>query len=111
MAVSDISKDIIHMRSLLHSMGFAQLEATPVHDDNTACIEWGNNIIGGRERAKHIDIRKHFAHETIKNGHMILKKVATTAHCAARGYYDQGSQAATVGNVYQGPAWKVAYPC
>ena len=73
MAVSDISKDIIHVRSLLRSMGFAQLEATTVHEDNT---EWGNNIIGGRERAKHIDIRKHFAHETIKNGHMILKKVA-----------------------------------
>jgi hypothetical protein len=82
MAVSDISKDIIHMRSLLRSMGFAQLEATTVHEDNTACIEWGNNIIGGRERAKHIDIRKHFAHETIKNGHMILKKVATTAQLA-----------------------------
>ena len=45
MAVSDISKDIIHMSSLLRSMGFAQLEATTVHEDNTACIEWGNNII------------------------------------------------------------------
>ncbi len=54
MAVSDISKDIIHMRSLLRSMGFAQLEATTVHEDNTACIEWGNNIIGGRERAKQL---------------------------------------------------------
>ena len=82
MAVSDISKDIIHMRLLLRRMGFAQLEATTVHKDNTACIEWGNNIIGGRERAKHIDIHKHFAHETIKNGHMILKKVATTAQLA-----------------------------
>ena len=41
-----------------------------------------STIIGGRERAKHIDIRKHFAHETIKNGHMILKKVATTAKLA-----------------------------
>ncbi len=33
----------------------------------TACMEWGNHIIGGRERAKHVDIRKHFAHEIIKN--------------------------------------------
>ncbi len=45
MAVSDISKDIIRMRSLLRSMGFAQLEASTVYEDNTACIEWGNNII------------------------------------------------------------------
>jgi hypothetical protein len=41
-------------------MGFAQTGPTPVFEDNTACIEWENNIIGGRERAKHIDIRKHF---------------------------------------------------
>ena len=45
--------------------------------DNAACIEWGNNVIGGRERAKHIDIRKHFAHEVIQNGEMRLIKVAT----------------------------------
>jgi hypothetical protein len=34
-----------------------------VYEDNTKCIEWGNNVIGGRERAKYIDIRKNFAHE------------------------------------------------
>ena len=47
--------------------------------DNTLCIEWGNNVIGGRERAKHIDIRKHFAHEVIQNGQMRLVKVPTSA--------------------------------
>ncbi len=29
-------------------------------------------MIGGRERAKHIDIRKHFAHEVIQNQVMRL---------------------------------------
>ncbi len=57
-----------------------------VNEDNMACIEWGNNVIGGRERAKHIDIRKHFAQEAIKNGHLILnldlKKVQTTLQLA-----------------------------
>jgi hypothetical protein len=38
-----------------------------VYEDNTACIEWGCHIIGGSERAKHIDIREHFAHEFIPN--------------------------------------------
>ena len=33
-----------------------------------ACIDWDNNDIGERERAKHIDIRKHLAHEVIQNG-------------------------------------------
>ncbi len=50
-----------------------------MYEDNTASIEWGNNVIGGRERAKHIDIRKHFAHEVIRNGEMKLIKVSTTS--------------------------------
>ena len=82
MSVSDVTKEIIYLRSLLGRMGFAQTGPTPVFEDNTACIEWGNNIIGGRERAKHIDIRKHFAHEAIQNGHMTMVKVPTTSQLA-----------------------------
>ena len=55
---------------------------TPIHEDNSASIGWGNNVIGGRERAKHIDIRKHFAHEVIQNGAMRLIKVPTSAQLA-----------------------------
>jgi hypothetical protein len=53
-----------------------------VYEDNTACIEWGNNVILGRERAKHIDIWKHFAHEVIQSGHMKLVCVSTTSQVA-----------------------------
>jgi hypothetical protein len=70
-----------YLRTLPQYLGFAQDGPTPVYKpyykDNTACMELGNNVIGGRERAKHIDIRKHFAHEAIRNGHLILKKVPT----------------------------------
>ena len=55
----------------------------PVHEANTACIEWGNHIIGGRQRAKHIDIRKHFAHEVIQNHHLRLIRVPTDEQLAA----------------------------
>ena len=34
-------------------------------------------MIGGRERAKHIDIRKNFAHEAAQIGHLRLKRVST----------------------------------
>ena len=53
-----------------------------MYEDNSACIEWGNNVIGGRKRAKHIDIRKHFEHEVIQNGAMRLVKVPTSAQLA-----------------------------
>ncbi len=62
-------------------MGFAPKTWTPIYEDNNACIEWGNNnIIGGRERAKHIDMRKHrdFAHEAIQKGHLRLVRVDTS---------------------------------
>ena len=72
----------MYLKALLHRLGFAQKKPAPVYEDNTACIEWGNNVIGGRERAKHIDIRKHFAHEVIQNGQMRLVKVPTSAQMA-----------------------------
>ncbi len=63
---------------------FLNLQApdTPVYEVNTACIEWGNHVIGGRERAKHIDLRKHFAHETIQNRMMCLIKIDTSKQLA-----------------------------
>ncbi len=62
--------DVIYLpsRTLLRGMGFLSEGYTPVSEDNNACIEWSNKVIGGRERAKHIDIRKHFAHEVSQSG-------------------------------------------
>ena len=62
--------EVIYLRQLLRDMG---IEPTPVYEDNTGCIEWTNNVLGGRERATHIDIRKHFAHEAAQLGHLRLK--------------------------------------
>ena len=74
---STAAAEVLYLRYLLHELGFAQQKPTPIYEDNSACIEWGNNVIGGRERAKHIDIWKHFAHEVIQNGAMRLVKVQT----------------------------------
>jgi hypothetical protein len=41
-----------------------------------------NHIIGGHERAKHIDIRKHFAHEVIQNRNTRLIRVPTDKQLA-----------------------------
>jgi hypothetical protein len=81
-SASSAAVEVIYLRNLLKSMGFGQSSWTPVYEDNTACIEWGNNVIGGRERAKHIDIRKHFAHQAIQFGHLKLVKVDTADQLA-----------------------------
>ncbi len=52
-----------------------------MYEDTTACIEWGNNIVGGRERAS-TDLRRHFAYEVIQNGEMRLVRVPTSSQLA-----------------------------
>ena len=66
--------EVLYLRDLLENIDFAQDLDTPVYGDTTTCIKWGNHVIGGRERARHIDILKHFAHETIQNRQMWLIK-------------------------------------
>jgi hypothetical protein len=78
-------------------MGFAsKLESwTPVYEDNNACsdsVEQQHHRPGGRERAKHIRIRKHFAHEAVKNGHLSLIWVSTSkqlAYTSTKGFHPQ----------------------
>ena len=77
MAASVGAKEMIYLRRLMSNLGMPMRNATPVGEDNTGCIEWSNYVIGGRERAKHIDLRKHFAHEAVQNGEIILYKVPT----------------------------------
>ena len=71
-SASTAGTEILYLRALLERLGIAQKEPTPVYEDNTACIEWGNNVIARREPATHIDMPKHFAHEVIRNGEMKL---------------------------------------
>jgi hypothetical protein len=81
-SASTAASEVLYLRKLLEHMGFVQASPTLVYEDNTACIEWDNNVIGGRERAEHIDIRKHFAHEVIQNGEMLLVRVPTASQLA-----------------------------
>ena len=75
-SASEMAIKIIYLRTLLVNMQLHQSDYTPVFEDSTACIEWANLVIGGRERANHVDIRKHFAHEMVQNGHMRWYKIA-----------------------------------
>jgi hypothetical protein len=56
--------EVLYLLALLNCLRFKQKKPTLIYEDTTACIEWGNDVIGGRERAKHIDIRKHFTHKS-----------------------------------------------
>jgi hypothetical protein len=81
-SASAVGTEILYFQALLERLGLAQKTPTPVYEDNSTCIEWGNNVICGREGTKHINIRKHFAHEVIQDGEMKLIKFSTTSQLA-----------------------------
>ncbi len=45
-SASTAGTEILYLRTLLERLGIAQKAPTPVYEDTTACIKWGNNIIG-----------------------------------------------------------------
>jgi hypothetical protein len=47
-SASSAGVDVLYLRNLLQRLGFAQGEPTQVFEDKTACIEWGNSVLGGR---------------------------------------------------------------
>ena len=50
-AASEMDIQILYLhwqvRNLLTNMGLPENPNTPVYEDNSACIEWGNHVIGG----------------------------------------------------------------
>jgi hypothetical protein len=81
-STATVATEAIWLHGLVRALGFLHVRPgpTPLFKDNTACNdsnEWESNVIGGRERAKHINIRKHYAHEAIQLGHVCLVRVAT----------------------------------
>jgi hypothetical protein len=66
MAISDCSRQIVWLQSLLGELGFAQ-ERTPIYGDNQGSIFIGSNPVQDR-RTKHIDTRYHFIREKIVEG-------------------------------------------
>jgi hypothetical protein len=71
--------ELLYLRKLLERKGFIQTTPASVFEDSTVCIEWGSNVIGGRE---HIYIRKRLAQEAIQNGEMRLVRVPTASQLA-----------------------------
>ena len=82
MTGSVVAKELIYLRRLCTYLGWPPRAPTPVGEDNSACIEWTNYIIGGHDLAKPIDLRKHFAHQAVQDGEIHPYKVASADQLA-----------------------------
>ncbi len=46
---STAATEVLYLQNLLKNLGFAHPAPTPVYEDNTACIKWGNRRAGARQ--------------------------------------------------------------
>ncbi|CAM9837685.1 unnamed protein product, partial [Heterosigma akashiwo] len=67
LALRSAVKDIMWLRSLLAEMGCPQHEPTPVVEDNSACVEWANDMLVNK-RNRHFHASYHLAKEQVSLG-------------------------------------------
>ena len=63
-AASQAAQEIVYFRGLLERLGFAQIEATFLHEDNEACVQLARNPVY-RERSKHIEVCYHYLRDQV----------------------------------------------
>lgn len=71
----------VWLRRLLDQIEQEQLEATEIRVDNKSAIELAKNPVH-HERSKHIDVRYHFIRNSVKEGKVDLKHVASKDQAA-----------------------------
>ena len=71
-----------YARRFLDRLGFPQNAPTLIYEDNRTCIAWSEGSVGGSDRAKHIDLRKHFVHDAVQAKTLKLEVVASADNVA-----------------------------
>ena len=70
-AASDACRELLWLRALSSELNVSFDSSTILHCDNQSAIKVAKNGLL-HARTKHIDIRYHFIHETLLNGHLDL---------------------------------------
>eukprot|EP00961_Rhodomonas_salina_P189488 2556592-Rhodomonas_salina.1 len=64
-------QEVVYLRAILLGFGFEQAEPTAVWEDNAACIQIANNPVN-RKFTRHIDTRRYYVRDLVKDGVMTL---------------------------------------
>ena len=68
MGLADEAQEIVYLRKLLEEIGFPQVGATLIWEDNKAAILAAEGETSSAGRMKHVDIKFRFIAEKIKQG-------------------------------------------
>jgi hypothetical protein len=76
MAAASAVQEAVHLRLLMKTLGFEQIGATLVYEDNQGAIAMSVNPVM-HKRSKHIDVRFHFLRERVASGEVKLEYIVT----------------------------------
>jgi hypothetical protein len=82
LAAFDCSREVLHLRELLHDLGAIQRAPTILEEDNQSLIRITLNTGGEADRIKHWDYKVHWLREQIQKGSISFAWVATVDQMA-----------------------------
>mmetsp|Transcript_29663 Transcript_29663/g.60922 ORF Transcript_29663/g.60922 Transcript_29663/m.60922 type:complete len:125 (-) Transcript_29663:51-425(-) len=74
-------QEVVYLRAILRSFGLAQVCPTEVWEDNAACIQIAENLVN-RKFTRHIDVRRYFVRDLVRDKVVKLVKCAGTHNVA-----------------------------
>jgi hypothetical protein len=80
-AASMCGQEVLYVRSLLQGFGKEQKAPTEIWEDNAACIQISENPVN-RKFTRHIDVRRYFCRDLVRDSVLVLKKCAGTHNVA-----------------------------
>jgi hypothetical protein len=80
-AVSEMSREAVWLRSLLEEIGLDQLPPTRAHEDNEAARFLAHHP-AVTERSKHIRVRYHYVRECVREGILELVNIPSKENAA-----------------------------
>ena len=81
-AASSMVQEVIYTRRILERLGFPQVQPTQIFEDNSTCTAWAEGSVGGSDRAKHMELRKHFVHEAVEQKVLSLVSIRSNQNAA-----------------------------
>jgi hypothetical protein len=80
-AASEVAREIVWIRSMLHELGLTQEEPTTIWEDNNSCIAMANNP-DLQDRSKHVDVKYHYVREQVEKNVIKFERVNTKEQVA-----------------------------
>eukprot|EP00961_Rhodomonas_salina_P063826 858023-Rhodomonas_salina.1 len=74
-------QEVVYLRAMLRGFGYEQTFPTDVWEDNAACIQIANNPVNSKF-TRHINTRRYYVRDLVRDGFMTLVKCAGTQNVA-----------------------------